>query len=118
MQVTLRGDSLGRVVGTIAHNGAQATVTGWDRASAIADLRMAVESVATHEYGECFWHEAMGEYRWLFRRTGERMRVVILRSSGTLTGWEDCFWTECDARDFRESMRAALEGCCAFEPHG
>ena len=109
MHFTLSGDSSGRAVGTISHNGVQATVTGWDHASAVEDLRLAVESAISHEYGECFWHEAFGEYRWLFRRAGARMRVVILQSSGTLTGWEDCFWAECDADEFRNGMRPALE---------
>ena len=50
----------------------------------------------------------MGDYRWLFRREGKTMRVVILKSLGTLTGWENCFWVECDAEEFRLSMQAAI----------
>jgi hypothetical protein len=118
MQVTLQGDSFGRVVGTIEHNGAQATVTGTDPGSAITDLRSAVESAVTGGYGECFWHEATGEYRWLFRREGGAMRIVIIWSMGTLTGWEHRFWAECDAEDFRNTMHAAIEACSAFEVHG
>ena len=91
MQVTLQGDSFGRVVGTIEHNGAQATVTGLNAGSAIADLRLAVESAATGDGGECFWYETKGEYRWLFRREGGAMRIAILWSMGTLTGWEHAF---------------------------
>ena len=73
MQVTLKGDSFGRVVGTIEHNGAQATVTGSDPVFAITDLRSALESAVTDDHGECFWYEATGEYRWLFRREGGKM---------------------------------------------
>jgi len=109
MQVTLSGDSSGRVVGTIAHNGAQATVTGWDRTAAVTDLRLAVESAVSDNYGECFWHEALAEYRWLFRREGDKMRIAIIRSSGTVTGWEYCFWGECGADDFHDAMLAAFE---------
>ena len=114
MQVTLKGDCFGRVVGTIEHNGAQATVTCSDPRSAITDLRLALESAVTDEVGECFWREATGEYRWLFRREGGKMRIVILWSNGTLTGWEHRFWAECDASDFHSTMRTATEACGAF----
>lgn len=115
MQVTLKSDSFGRVVGTIEHNGAQATVTGADPASAVSDLRLAVESAVTGDHGECFWHEATGEYRWLFRREGGTMRLAILWSMGTLTGWEHRFWAECDAENVRDTMRAAIEACGILE---
>ena len=118
MQVTLKCDLFGRVVGAIAHNGAQATVTASDSVSAIEDLRQAVASASIHGQGECFWHEAVGDYRWLFRREGGTMRIVILWSIGTLTGWEHRFWAECDAEDFRDTMSAAIQSCETFELQG
>jgi len=114
MQVTLKCDSFGRVVGSIEHNGAQATVTCLEPGSAIMELKIAVES-AMSDCGECFWPEETGEYRWLFRRERSTMRIVILWSMGTLTGWEHRFWAECDAEDFRVIMLAAIEGCGVFE---
>ena len=114
MQVTLSGDSLGRVVGRIAHNGAEATVSGSD-ATALEDLKTAVESAIAGSQGECFWHEAMIDYRWLFRRERDVMRVVIIRSSGTLTGWEHCFWAEVGASEFEAAMREAVEGFAVCE---
>ena len=110
MQVTLSSDSFGRVVGAIAHNGAQATVTSSEPAAALADLREAVGAAALG-HGECFWHEAAGDYRWLFRREGSAMRVAILWSAGTMTGWEHKFWAECDAEEFGEAMDAAITSC-------
>jgi hypothetical protein len=118
MEVTLDSDSYGRVVGTIAHNGAQATVTGSHRSAAMTDFQVAVDSAINNDHGECFWHEALGEYRWLFRRDGNIMRVVILRSSGTLTGWESCFWAECDSEEFRTTMSSAIQSYARNEPHG
>ena len=115
MQVTLKCDSFGRVVGSIEHNGAQATVTGLEPGSAIADLQLAVDGAMTGDSGECFWHESTGEYRWLFRRERSTMRIVILWSMGTLTGWEHRFWAECDAEVFRDNMQAAIEACGIFE---
>lgn len=115
MVVTLEGDSFGRVVGRIEHNGAQATVTGSEPGTAIADLRLAVESAIVEGFGECFWQQAMGEYRWLFRREGGIMRVAVLWSIGTLTGWEHRFWAECAAEEFRSAMGVAIEACSAFD---
>ena len=118
MQVTLDCDLFGRVVGAIAHNGAQATVTASDSVSALKDLRQAVMSALTHGHGECFWHEAVGDYRWLFRCEGNTMRVVVLWSIGTLTGWEHRFWAECDVENFRATMCAAIESCETSGVHG
>jgi hypothetical protein len=112
VQITLKSDSFGRVVGTIADHGAQATVSASDGFSAVTDLRLAVESATSHGIGECFWHEALGDYRWLFRREGGTMRLAIVRSTGTLTGWEHCFWSECDVEEFRKAMREALDAFC------
>ena len=86
MQITLNCDSLGRVIGTIAHDGAPATVTSSDGLAAMTDLREAVESALNAGQGECFWLEAAGDYRWLFKREGATMRIVVLWSMGTLTG--------------------------------
>jgi hypothetical protein len=116
MQLMLSGDSLGRVVGAIAHNGAQATVTGSDGFSAVADLRTAVESAVADGLGECFWQEAMVEYRWLFHREGNVMRIAILSSLGTLTGWEHLFWAECDVEEFQNVMHKAIEAFGVLAP--
>jgi hypothetical protein len=106
---------LDRVVGTIAYRGGETTVSGSNRFAAMEDLRIAVDSALTHGQGECFWHEAMVDYRWLFRREGDIMRFVIIRSAGTLTGWEHCFWAECELEEFREAMLAGIEGFAVHE---
>ncbi|HUB78874.1 MAG TPA: hypothetical protein VMB03_08770 [Bryobacteraceae bacterium] len=116
MQLMLNGDSLGRVVGTIAHNGAKATVTGSDGLSAVAELRSAVESAIADGLGECFWEEAMVEFRWLFRREGDTVRIAILSSLGTLTGWEHLFWAECGLAEFQGVMHQAIGAFAAPAP--
>ena len=116
VQATLRSDTVGRVVATIAHNGAQATVTASGHEAALRDLEEAVQSAFTHGQGECFWNEAMVVYRWLFRREGNVMRVVIIQSAGTLTGWEHCLWVECDPEEFREAMLSGIAGYSQLEP--
>ncbi len=115
MQVTLEGDSFGRVVGTIEHNGAHATVTGRNLSSALADLRFALESAMAAGTGECFWYEVTGEYRWLFRREAGTLRIALLWSIGTLTGWEHRFWAEVDAGEFRDTLLTAIDACTTLE---
>lgn len=109
-------DSLDRVTGTITHNGSQVSVTGADAVPALTDLQAAVDSAVNHGHGECFWREATGDYRWLFRREGQTMRVAVLHSSGTLTGWEHRFWAECDAGEFRDTMHAAIDSWIPSTP--
>ena len=118
MQLTLSCDSFGRVVGTVAHRGANAIVTSTNPSTSIADLQEAALSAVTHGQGECFWHEATGDYRWLFRRESNTIRIVILWSIGTLTGWEHRFWAECDAEEFRAAISAAIQSCHAVEAPG
>lgn len=118
MQITLKSDPSGRVVATIANDGASATVSGSDGFSAVTDLGLAAESATSDGIGECFWHEALGDYRWLFRRDGGIMRIAIVRSSGTLTGWEHCFWSECRIEEFRATMRAAIDACSGIASRG
>lgn len=77
----------------------------------MADLKEAVESAVAHGFGECFWQEAAGEYRWLFRRDGTAMRVAVLWSIGVVTGWEHYFWAECDAAELGDAVRAAIVAC-------
>ncbi|MDE3166623.1 MAG: hypothetical protein KGN36_12530 [Acidobacteriota bacterium] len=113
VKVTFTVEAFGRVVGTIAHNGAEAAVSGSERESAMEDLRVAVESAAEGGHGECFWREAMVDTRWLFRKEGGTMRVAIIRSTGTLTGWEHCFWAECGLEEFRSAMREGMEAYSA-----
>jgi len=114
MQITLGCDSFGRVAGTIAHNDVRAVVTSADAASAVSDLQEAVEAALADGFAECFWHEANGDYRWLFRRKGAAMHIAIAWSAGTLTGWEYRFFTECDAANFRTAILAAIEASGAF----
>jgi hypothetical protein len=72
------------------------------------ELADAVSSALAGGVGECFWEEACGGYRWVFRREQDRMRVAILWSSGTVTGWEHVFWSDCEVGTFEGAFRTAL----------
>ena len=109
MTFTLEVDGTGRFVCTLAEGAVLATVTASNVPAAGDDLESALEDARTSGYGECFWQESGGEYRWLFRRDGDHMTVVVLWSSGTLTGWQHVFRTDCEAALFEGLVGAALE---------
>ena len=44
----------------------------------------------------------------MFRRHGDRLTLVVLWSSGTLTGWQHVFRSECDFEPFATEVKAAL----------
>ena len=98
MDFSLTIDDAGRFVARLSDQDTTAIVTS---SSAVDDAR-------DTGYGECLWEEQGGDYRWMFRLTGERLIVVALWSTGTLTGWEHVFRGECDPAWFADRVRDAL----------
>ncbi len=112
MRLTLAMDEFGRMVCTADHDGSEAVITAADAGRAASALSKSVETLAQSGIAECYWPAETGDYRWVFRRTGEHVRIAILWSTGTLTGWEHVFWAECDGAEFltqaREQLTAVL----------
>lgn len=96
MDLMFETDEYQRVICTLVDAAQSATVTASNVPEAAEDLRDALESAASSGLGECFWQEQAGVYRWLFRRQGARVTVVVLWSTGVITGWEHVFRSECD----------------------
>ena len=71
------------------------------------DLRGAVEKLTHAEQSEVWWQETAGEYRWVFRRIDNAVRVAVMWSVGTVTGWEHVFWVECPLIELLESVLSA-----------
>ena len=95
MIANFESGEFGRLACRLEHGDARAVVTASNVEEALAEMRAAVESVQANGLGECFWKEGGGEYRWVFRRDGESVRVAVLWSAGVMTGWEHVFWAEC-----------------------
>src|ERR1017187_10225416 len=72
---------------------------------ATEELLGALDAAARKGVGECFWPRAAGVYRWLIRREQNAARLVVLWSTGTMTGWESVFWGECDWIPFEQLVR-------------
>jgi hypothetical protein len=102
-------DEFGRLTCELWDTNTHAVVTASDRHDAERGLLAAVRSVQTTGNGECFWNEAAGQYRWVLRRFDESfLRVAILWSVGTVTGWQHAFWAETPMLPFCESVEASL----------
>ena len=87
MRLTLGTDDFGRMVCTAQHDGSEAVITASDAGGAVEALSKAVEALAESGLSECYWPAETGDYRWVFRRVGDVVRIAILWSTGTLTGW-------------------------------
>ena len=109
MQISLGADQLGRLVCAIAEGSEGATVTASDLPEAAAGLLAAIETVKTSGMSECYWHEGGGEYRWVFRRMDDDVRIAVLWSAGTLTGWEHVFWAETNLAEFDRIVHEEIE---------
>jgi hypothetical protein len=104
----LQFDELGRVIATVTSGAARATVTSSAAAEAIADLAAAFEDTVRDGCGECYWPEGGGDYRWLFRRNGARVSLVVLWCANPVTGWEHIFWGESEWDEFQQTVRGAI----------
>ncbi len=92
----------------MSDGGPVATVTASDCTAASSALMDAVDGAAASGYGECYWRHTSGEYRWMLRRDGEKVRIAVLWSNGTLTGWEHVFWSECGFEPFASLVREQM----------
>ena len=113
MDVSAGIDEFGRLICTMQDDGPPVVVTSAHAAEAGAQLLDAIGEAEQRGYGECVWPEATGEYRWMFRRAGDRLTVIAMWSSGTLTGWRHVLRTETDFNDFAGRLRAALASTAA-----
>jgi hypothetical protein len=107
MDFSLEIDEGGRFVVTLTDEGARALVTS-SNLPAADDLAAAVEDARDTGLGECFWEEAGGTYRWMMRHTPASLTVVVLWSTGIVTGWEHVFRGECDIDWFAGRIASEL----------
>jgi hypothetical protein len=103
-------DDSGRLTCTVVVDGRPVQLTAADAAAAADDLLAALEEAGQTGFGECVWQEAGGDYRWMFRRVGERLTVVGLWSAGTVTGWQHVLHTEAAYAPLVARMREVLVG--------
>jgi len=98
----------GGLIGTLGDGTTSATIGAAEVDRALADVLLAVDEAQRQPFSECFWPVPGGEYRWMFRRNGDEVTVVVLWSAGTVPGWQHVFRAECDYRWLVERLRAEL----------
>jgi hypothetical protein len=108
MLLSLTFDDTGRYVAELADGTEHTTVSAANGPEAGADLLAALEDARDSELGESWWAEQGGEYRWMFRRTGDRLTVAVMWCSGTIIGWQHVFRTECGFEEFVGQVKEAL----------
>jgi len=80
-----------RLVAHLQEGATEVVVTASHPVAAAGGLTTAIDAARDSGYGECFWHEQTGQYWWMLQRDAERLEVVVLWSSGTVTGWQHVF---------------------------
>ncbi len=108
MRVSFTPDASGRMVCVVEHETGASRLIASDPITAGVELIAALEDARDGGFGECFWHEPHGDYRWMFRLSGQRLAIAALWSSGTITGWEHIFQTETGFDAFDRQVKAAV----------
>ena len=108
MTITFSVDDMQRLTCALDRDKIHAVATSSDLNDAVAGMQKAIDSLEANGHGECFWKEAAGEYRWVFRKEGDNVRVAVLWTIGVMTGWEHVFWAESPIAEVVGQIRAGL----------
>jgi len=110
MRFSLRMDDFGRLECVLGDGQEQHSVFGADPETALADLAAALDDLEAAGAGECVWLVSSGEYRWVFRREGERVRLAVMFMHSVAIGYQHVYWGEHPLRQTVETMRARIRG--------
>lgn len=113
VDIAIATDVDGRFVCTLAEAGVSAVVTASNVPQAGEDLLAALENARETGYDECVWAEQGGEFRWIFKKAGARLTVVVLWCAGTVIGWQHVFRAEDQFDVFAARARADVARCLA-----
>lgn len=108
MDIAIATDIDGRLVCTLTEDDTSAEVTASNVPQAGEDLLAALDNARETGYDECLWEEPGGEFRWIFRRDGARLTLVVLWCAGTVIGWQHVFRAEGGFEPFAERARAEV----------
>jgi hypothetical protein len=113
MRFSLDVDDFGRLACLLGDDTEQRTVFAADPLPALEGLRAAIEDAEKDGMGECFWLVSEGEYRWVLRRDGARLRLAVLHCRSVAIGFEHVYWGESDWADSSGLMRFELDRLAA-----
>jgi hypothetical protein len=109
MTITIETDDLGRYVCRLTDDDVSATATSSNVPQAGQALLQAIEDARSTGYGECQWDEQGGDYRWMFKRDGDRLTVAVMWCHGVITGWQHVFRADGDFDSFDRDVSSQLE---------
>jgi len=111
--MNVRFEADGRQLVAFLSDDASATEVAAPNGDAAGRVLMnALDAAASSGYGECFWPEQTGQYWWMFNRyddtSGPRVEVVVMWSTGAVTGWQHVFRSSDDLADLSGRVASAL----------
>jgi hypothetical protein len=98
-----------RLVCRLADDSSSAIATSSHASDAAAAMLSALQEARDGSIGECFWHEQVGDYRWIFCRRDDRLEVVLMWCAGVITGWQHLLRAECSLDTFVTDVQRGLE---------
>lgn len=108
MRFSLGIDDFGRLACLFGDGEEEHTVYGADPQAALSDLAAALDDARLNGFGECFWPISAGEYRWVFRRDNQRLRLAVMYVRSVAIGFQHVYWGETDFAPFAALVRAEI----------
>lgn len=108
MQISLTIDDNGHYLCDLADETEHRTITASNVPEAGDDLVGALDDCQAEGFGESLWYEPAGMYRWMLRRSGDRLTVVVMWCENPVVGYQHAFRGECEFRWFDDTVREAV----------
>lgn len=108
VRFSLELDDFNRIACSFSDGEEEHTVFGADPAAALKDLSTALSEARSEGYGECFWPISSGEYRWVLRRDGERLRLAVMFVRSVAIGFQHVYWGEMPFEPFAAQVEAEI----------
>ncbi len=108
MRFSLGRDDFGRLECRIGDAQEEHSVYAAEAEAALADLAAALGDLEISGAGECIWLISSGQYRWVFRRQGEMVRLAAMFLHSVAVGYQRVCWGEHPAAEALERCRAEI----------
>jgi hypothetical protein len=108
MRIALQLDEHQNLVTTIADDETITTASAAGAPEALTALSEALDALESDGFGECFWSQASGEYRWVFRRIDGKVRLAVLWCASIAIGFQHVYWGETELEPFVSALRAEI----------
>lgn len=108
MRFSLGTDDFGGLECRVGDDQEERSVHAADPGAALAGLAAALDDLESSGFGECVWPVSTGEYRWVFRRLGDSVRLAVMFMRSVAIGYQHVYWGEHPAAEVFEGCRAEI----------